>query len=64
MHQKNVNPQEKVNESISLPFIRHDKDIITLINEIDSLNLVFQSLLDVQLMNKEDTKESTIETTY
>ena len=53
MHQKEVNPQDKVHESITLPIIKHDKDIQTLVDEITSLNPAIQSLA-VQLANKED----------
>ena len=51
--QKEVKPQDIVNESIPLPILKHDKDIITLIDEISSLNLVIQSLA-VHLVNKEN----------
>ena len=60
--QKEVNPQDNVNKSIPLPILKHDKDIITLIDEISSLNLVIQSLA-VHLVNQENKIESNIETT-
>ena len=47
---KEVNPQDKVNENITLLILKHDKD--TLIDEVNSLKLVIQSIA-VQLVNKE-----------
>ena len=52
----------RVNENITPLILRHDKDIITLIDKVNSLKLVIQSL-PVQLLNKEDKIESTIENT-
>ena len=49
--QKEVNPQDKVNENITQLIIKRDKDIITLIDEGNSFKLVIQSLA-VDLVNK------------
>ena len=62
LHQKQVNPQYKVNESITILNLKHDKDIIALVDEITSLNFVLQSL-KVQLLNKEYKIENTIDNT-
>ena len=52
----------RVNENITPLILRHDKDIITLIDKVNSLKLVIQSLA-VLLVNKETKIESTIENT-
>ena len=51
---KEVNPQDKVNENITLLILKHDKD--TLIDEVNSLKLVIQSIA-VQLVNKEQQQK-------
>ena len=62
LHQKEVNPQDKVNKSITLTNLMHVEDIISLIDEVYSLKLGIQSLA-VQFMNKEDKIENIIENT-
>ena len=51
MHRKGLKSQEKVNKSITLLILKHDKDIITLIDESKSWKLVIQSLA-VQLVKR------------
>ena len=62
MHQKEVNFHDKVNEGIPLLIIKHNKDILTLVDEITSLNFVIQSLA-VPLVNEEYKVENTIDIT-
>ena len=62
MHQKEVNFHDKVNERIPLLIIKHNKDILTLVDEITSLNFVIQSLA-VPLVNEEYKVENTIDIT-
>ena len=59
---KKVNHQDKVNSNITMLILKHDTDITTFIDEVNSLKLVMQSLA-VQLVNKETRIESTIENT-
>ena len=61
MHKKELNPQDKGNESTPLPILKHYKDIITLVDEIKCFNFVIQSLV-VQLVNKKDNILNTIDT--
>ena len=49
---KELTPQNKVNESITLLILKHDKDIMTLTEEVNSLNHVTQCLTE-QLLNKD-----------
>ena len=62
MHQKEVNFHDKVNERIPLLIIKHNKDILTLVDEITSLDFVIQSLA-VPLVNEEYKVENTIDIT-
>ena len=62
LHKKEINSKDKVNNSITLLILKHDKDIITLIEEVNNWILAIQTVT-VQFVNKEDILESTIKNT-